>query len=114
MGAEDGDGAGRDLVDLVDKMRALSPQPLDYMPIVNYFVTDIDRRTKFFECAFDDLDRSFNPCAEPSGLGQHHPHCLASLHRTGRPDQPASDSTVCTVATYPCHNSIRAARLNAR
>jgi hypothetical protein len=39
------------------------------MPIVNDFVADIDRRPVFFECALDDLDRSFNPCAEASGLG---------------------------------------------
>jgi hypothetical protein len=69
MGAKDGDGAGRDLVDLVDKIGTLGTQPLDHMPIVNDFVTDIDGRAVFFECTLDYLDRSFNPCTEASGLG---------------------------------------------
>jgi hypothetical protein len=69
MGAEDGDGAGGDLVYLVNEMRTFGVQPLDDMPIVDDFVADIDRRTIFFESALDNLDRSFDPRAESSGLG---------------------------------------------
>jgi hypothetical protein len=39
------------------------------MPIVNDLVTDINRRPIFFERALDDLDRSFDPRTEASGLG---------------------------------------------
>ena len=69
MSAEDGDGAGRDLVDLVDEARALGMQPLNHMPVVHDFVTHIDRRTVFFERALDDLDRTFDPRTKASGLG---------------------------------------------
>ena len=69
MRAENGDSTGRDLVDFVHEMRALGAQPLHNMPIVNDFMADIDRRTIFFERAFDDLDRSFYPGAEAPGLG---------------------------------------------
>src|SRR5262249_26784723 len=67
--AENGDSTGRDLVDLVDETRALGVQSLDDMPVVNDFMTHIDRRPIFFEGALDDLDRWFDPRAEASGLG---------------------------------------------
>jgi len=37
--------------------------------IVHYLVTDIDRRTEFFERALDDLDGAFDARTEPSWLG---------------------------------------------
>ena len=66
--AENRDAALRDLVDLVDEMRALGAQPLDDMAVVHDLVADIDRRTVFFERALDDLDRPFDPGTEPSWL----------------------------------------------
>src|SRR5215472_14228108 len=69
VGAEYRDAALRDLVDLVDKMRALGAQPLDDVTIVNDFVTDEDRRAIFFESALDDLDRALDAGAEASWLG---------------------------------------------
>ena len=67
--AENGDSAGRDLVDFIDETGAFGAQPLDDMPVVNDFVTHIDGRAIFVESALDDLDRSFDPGAETSGLG---------------------------------------------
>jgi hypothetical protein len=69
VGAEDGDRAGWDLIDLVDETRTLCTQPVDDMPIVNDFVTHIYWRAVFFERTLDDLDRSFDSCAETPGLG---------------------------------------------
>jgi hypothetical protein len=67
--AENGDGAGWDFVDFIDEICAFRAQPLNDMPVVNDFMTHIDRRPIFFEGALDDLDRSFDPGAEASGLG---------------------------------------------
>ena len=78
VGAEDGDAAGRDLVDLVDETRALGAQPLDDVAVVHDLVPDVDRRAVLFERALDDLDRAFDPGAETSRLSQHDPHDLAS------------------------------------
>jgi hypothetical protein len=69
VSTEDGDGARGNLVNLVNEMRAFRAQPLDNMPIVDNFVADIDRRSVFLERTLYDLDRSFDPRAEPSGLG---------------------------------------------
>jgi hypothetical protein len=68
MGAEDRYGSRGDLVDLVDKMGAFGAQPLDDMPVVNDFVTDVDRRAVLFQRALDDLDCSFDPGAKASRL----------------------------------------------
>jgi hypothetical protein len=69
VSTEDGDGARGDLVNLVNEMRAFGTQPLDDMPIVDDFVADINRRSVFLERTLHDLDRSFDPRAESSGLG---------------------------------------------
>ena len=68
VGAEDGHGSRRDLVDLVDKMGSLGAQPLDDVPVVNDFVTDVDRRAVLLQRALDDFDCSFDPCAKSSRL----------------------------------------------
>jgi hypothetical protein len=39
------------------------------MTVVHDLVTNIDRGPIFFERPLDDLDRAFDPGAEPSGLG---------------------------------------------
>ena len=69
VGAEDRDAAWRHLVDLVDEMRAFAAQPLDNVPVMNDFMTDIDRRAVFLERPLDDLDRPFDPGAKSSRLG---------------------------------------------
>ena len=79
--AEDRDRARRDLVDLVDKARALGAQPLDDVPVVHDLVPDIDRRPVFLERPLDDLDRAFDPGAKAARLGQDH------SHRPPRPPQ---------------------------
>jgi hypothetical protein len=68
VGAEDGHGSRRDLVDLVDKMGSLGAQPLDDVPIVNDFVTDVDRRAVLFQRALDNLDCSFDTGAKATRL----------------------------------------------
>ena len=60
------------------KLRPLGAQPLDDVAVVHDLVADIDRRAVFLERALDDLDRAFDPGAEASRLGQHHPHHIAS------------------------------------
>ena len=67
--AEDRDAALRDLVDLVDEMRTFGAQPLDDMPVVNDFMTYINRWAILFERTLDDLDCAFDPRAEPARLG---------------------------------------------
>jgi hypothetical protein len=76
MGAEDGNAAGRDLVELVDEMRALGAQPLDDVAVVHDLVAHIDRRTVFLDRPLDDLDRPLHPGAKAPGLRENDPQSL--------------------------------------
>ena len=68
VGAEDGDATRGNFVDLVYKMRAFCAQPLDDVAVMDDFMANVNGRAIFFECALDDLDRPFDPGAEPSRL----------------------------------------------
>jgi hypothetical protein len=68
VSAENGDTAGRYLIDLVDEMRAFSAQTLDNMAIVHNLMADVNRGTELFDRALDDLDRPFDTGAETSRL----------------------------------------------
>ena len=70
VGAEYGDGLGRNLGEILDKNRALVFQVLDHVFIVDDFVPHIDGRAVFFQRALDDFDGAHDPSAKPAGLRQ--------------------------------------------
>ena len=72
VGAEDGDGAGRNLVDVLDEAGALAAQRGDDVLVVDDFVPDVDRRAMDLQRPFDDVDRPHDPGAEPPRLREHH------------------------------------------
>ena len=83
--AEDRDGGGRNLVDLVDKARAFRLQVLDDVLVVHDLVADKNGRLVLFQCALDDRNRPDHAGAKSTWLGEHHSHRTAFgstiLHR---------------------------------
>src|SRR5207249_2530908 len=79
----------------VDKLRPFCAQPLDDVAVVHDLMADIDRRPVFLERALDDLDRSFDPGAKASRLGQHHSHLSPHPLR-------ATPGRAATAWRYPC------------
>ena len=71
VGAEDRDRARRDIVQFLDEHRALRAQVVDDALVVDYFVTDIDRRPELLERALDDLDCALDAGAEAARLGKN-------------------------------------------
>ena len=61
VGAKNGYGTDRHFVDFLDEDRAFGPQGLHDTFVVDDLVPDIDRRTEFFEGAFDYIDGPFDP-----------------------------------------------------
>jgi hypothetical protein len=68
MRAEDGHGAERDLVDLVDEDRAPRLQVIDDVMVVNDFMAHIDRGAKSLERPLDDLNGALDAGAEAARL----------------------------------------------
>src|SRR5690606_35831276 len=56
MGAEDDDGIVGHLMQFFDEHRATRAQVFDHKLVVYHFMPHIDRRTKHFKGAIDDLD----------------------------------------------------------
>ena len=79
MGAENGDAARRNLVQIVDEMRALGPETLDHVAVVHDLVAHIDRRPVFVQRALDNVDGALDSGAETPRLGKNHPHDIAFL-----------------------------------
>ena len=74
MRAEDRDGVGRDLGEVLDEVRALGLQAFDHVLVVHDLVAHIDRRAVFLERALDDLDRAHHAGAEAARLRQNDLH----------------------------------------
>ena len=85
MGGKHRDRAGRNVVDFIHEHRALGAQLVDHPLVMNDLVTHVDRRAEPLEREFDDIDRSDNPSAESSRLGeedfQYHWRLLRRLER---------------------------------
>ena len=107
MRAEDRHRARRDLIDLVDELRPFRAQPLDDVPVMHDLVPHVDRGPVFLERPLDDLDRAFDPGAEPTRLGQH--HSQHSRHLLDNAPSAGGFAGGRAVVVYPCHSS-RAAR----
>ena len=72
--AEDRNGAGRHLAQVLDEARAFCAQAFDDMAVVHDLVADVDRRTVDLQRSLDDVDGANDAGAEAAGLGQDHPH----------------------------------------
>ena len=71
MRAENGRRAGRYFRQIIDEHRALAPQLLDDMAIMDDLVADIDRALCALERALDHVDRAHHPGAKAPRLGEH-------------------------------------------
>ena len=80
MGAEDSDGSGRYLVNLVNEASALVFQVFDNVLIVNDLMADKNRGVVFLKRTFDDRNGADHSCTKPTRLSQHdlHATCIAS------------------------------------
>ena len=74
-------GAFRNLVDVVDKDRALIRQLIHYKAVVDDFLADVDGRAKGFERNPDDVDCPHYACTETARFQQQNAFFL----RSGRP-----------------------------
>ena len=70
--AEDHRDAIGNVVDLLDKDRALGLERIDHEAVVDDLVPDIDRYAIALDRPLDDLDGPVHPGAEPAGSGDHH------------------------------------------
>ena len=64
--------ARRHLGQFLDEHRALRPQRVDDVAVVDDLVAHIDRRAVAIERALDDLDRADHAGAKTAGLGENH------------------------------------------
>ena len=62
--------AVRDLVELFDEDRALAPEVVDDVFVVDDFVAHVDRRAVLLERPFDDLDGPLDAGAEAARRGE--------------------------------------------
>ena len=76
--AEDGDGARRDLGQLLDEDRALGLEAIDHELVVHDLVPDVDRRAVFLERALDDFDGAHDAGAESARLRKNDFHGRAA------------------------------------
>jgi hypothetical protein len=74
MRAEDGDGSGGHLREILDETRASCAQALDDMAIVYDFVPDVDGCAKLREGPLHDFDGSDYTSAETARLSENHAH----------------------------------------
>ena len=74
MGAEDGDGAPGNLLQILDENGALRPQAVHDMPVVDDLVAHIDGRPELRQRAFDDLDGAHDAGTEATRLGENDLH----------------------------------------
>ena len=70
VGAQNGDGAVRNIGDLFDEDGPLFAKRIDDPLVVHDLVADIDRRTEPLEGPFDDFDGALHARAEAARLGQ--------------------------------------------
>ena len=70
VGAQNGDGAVRNVGDLFDEDGPLFAKRIDDPLVVHDLVADIDRRTEPLEGPFDDFDGALHARAKAARLGQ--------------------------------------------
>jgi hypothetical protein len=70
--AEDADRAVRYLLDAVNEYHIAAAQVINYIPVVNDFVKDIDGWRVIIERAFDYINRANHARAKAARLCQYH------------------------------------------
>jgi hypothetical protein len=72
MRAEDGDGAFRDFIELLDEHGAFGAKGFDHVLIMNNLVPDIDRGTIEGQRTLDDLDRTLDTSAKAARFSEQY------------------------------------------
>src|ERR1700690_2547878 len=80
VGAEYGDGVRRHFGEILNEDRALVLEAFDHVFVVNDLVSHIDGRAIFFEGTLDNLDRTHDACAKPTGLRKIYFHGTPVTH----------------------------------
>jgi hypothetical protein len=81
VSAEDGDGIGRDFVQVFNETRAFRLQAIDDITIVDDLVAHVDRPLARGECALHDIDGSDNARAKATRLRQNYFHAETPVLR---------------------------------
>ena len=87
MGAEDGHGARRHVLQRLDETRAFRLERFDDVAIVNDLVAHVDRSAMLGQRPLDDIDRPNDAGAKPARLSKndlHPPHLLAEASGPAR------------------------------
>src|SRR6202042_1263757 len=66
MGAEDGDGARRHVLQSLDEARAFRLERFDHVAIVDDLMAHVDRSAMVGQCPRDDTDRPNTASAKPA------------------------------------------------
>jgi hypothetical protein len=70
VGAEDGDGTGRHLIEFVHEDRPSAAKTFDDVEVVDDLLPHVDRRIEEVQGALDDFDGAFDAGAEAAGLAR--------------------------------------------
>ena len=87
MGAEDGDGARRHVLQSLDEARAFRLERFDHVAIVDDLMAHVDGSAMFGQRPLDNIDRSNNAGAKPARLSKYDLHPLAFSSEPRRASQ---------------------------
>ena len=93
MGAEDGDGSRRHVLQSLDEARAFRLERFDHVAVVNDLMAHVDRRAMLGQRPLDNIDRPNNASAKPARLSQYDLHPLAFSSKPRRASQPSTPSS---------------------
>ena len=102
MGGEDADGAGRNVVLVIDEDCAEPLEASDDVVVVDDLVADVDRRSVLLQQDLDDFDRPVDPGAERARRGERpeatvvieSPEDAAKLDSEGKPIAVITQTTL--------------------
>ena len=88
MGAEDGDGSRRHVLQRLDEARAFRLEQFDHVAIVDDLMAHVDRSAVFGQRPLDNIDRPNNASAKPAWLSKNdlHSPAFSPKPRWGSPD----------------------------
>ena len=70
MGAKDNDSIVGHFIELFNKDRTAVAQIIDYKPVVDDFMADINRLAKDLQRAIDNIDRAIDTGTKTTGIGE--------------------------------------------
>jgi hypothetical protein len=78
VGTENGNCALRHFIEFLDEARAFTAKVIDHVPVVDDFMTHVNRCAMLLQSAIDNFDRPHDSRAKAAGLGKDDSHRLAN------------------------------------